>query len=246
MYSIQERKEIQDYLIVHAKSDKRIVDAAIVGSESIGKNDKWSDIDLSFGIRDDIELRTVIQDWTEILNTKFEAQVLFDLPYQSSIYRVFLLPNCLQIDLSFTPSSDFGSITNKFKLLFGHKKEKPKKQLPEFETEYGYCILYALKVRTSIERKKYWQAIYFMDLCRNTLLVLACLKYKLNPFDGRGYDALPLFFKVRLQKTLSVEVVEQSLKESLVNMINCITLIDADPMEHKLKQQLALIKDFDS
>jgi hypothetical protein len=31
---------------------------------------------------------------------------LFDLPFLSSLYRVFLLPGSLQVDLSFTPAAD--------------------------------------------------------------------------------------------------------------------------------------------
>jgi len=68
MYSIQERKIVQAFLITKAKSDTRILDAAIVGSESIGANDKWSDIDLTFGVKNEVPINEVIADWTTLSN----------------------------------------------------------------------------------------------------------------------------------------------------------------------------------
>jgi hypothetical protein len=46
---------------------------------------------------------------------EFDAAHLFDLPSGASIYRVFLLPGCLQFDLSFTPASKFGAIGPKIR-----------------------------------------------------------------------------------------------------------------------------------
>ena len=51
MYTTKERQAIQNHIISIAKTDERIIDGAIVGSEAIGNNDRWSDIDLSFGVK---------------------------------------------------------------------------------------------------------------------------------------------------------------------------------------------------
>lgn len=44
---------------------------------------------------------------------------LFDLMVRNSTYRVFLLDDWLQVDLSFTPAAEFRQASPKFKLLFG-------------------------------------------------------------------------------------------------------------------------------
>ena len=50
---------------------------------------------------------------------EFDAVSLFDLPFLSTLYRVFLFPGSLQVDLSFTPGREFGALGPKFRLLFG-------------------------------------------------------------------------------------------------------------------------------
>ena len=56
--------------------------------------------------------------WTRGLTAEFDAVQLIDIPSGASIYRVFLLPGCLQFDLSFTPASQFGASGPKLRLLF--------------------------------------------------------------------------------------------------------------------------------
>ena len=43
------------------------------------------------------------------LRDEFDALPLFDLPSGETIYRVFLLPDGLQCDLSFSPARHFGA-----------------------------------------------------------------------------------------------------------------------------------------
>ena len=215
MYSKTFRQNIQAALIQFAEQDQRIVAAAIVGSESIGTNDEWSDIDLTFGVDETSDFDVVLSDWTDFLQTQFEAKILFDLEFKGSLYRVFLLPNCLQIDLSFTPASGFGATTDKFKLLFGEAHDRSRKELPALQTVYGYAVLYALKVRTSIERQKYWQAMYYLQTFRDYVLQLICLKYSLSPFDGRGYDEIPEGIKEQLSATFCLEPSREMLRPAL-------------------------------
>src|SRR5881396_1290498 len=88
-----------------ARADERVVGAAVVGSLSVGSGDRWSDLDLTFAVSDEVEVHEVLTDWTKQLVTDLDAVVLFDLPSGHTIYRVFLLPRCLQVDLSFTPAA---------------------------------------------------------------------------------------------------------------------------------------------
>ncbi len=244
-YSVEDRSRIQEFLIEHARSDPRITDAALVGSESVGKNDRWSDIDLTFGVGKKVDLDALMADWSELLEKNFQTVQLFDLVYEHSTYRVFLTPDCLQIDLSFTPTSHFGAITENFKILFGKENDRPKKNEPDPRTVYGYFVLYALKTRASIERGRLWQAIGFLEAGREQLMVLACLKYGLNPFDGRGYDELPGSLKDQLAKSLVAVMDASVIKNALGIMVQSqLQIIGNLPgLEPMLSAQLLAIAD---
>src|SRR5436305_7861359 len=118
LFTVEERNRIQARLLEIAHSDSRIVAGALLGSLAKSAGDKWSDLDLSFGLATGTNVNDVLADWTGHMVREFDAAHLFDLPRLTSIYRVFMLPNNLQIDLSFTPESDFGALGPKFNLLF--------------------------------------------------------------------------------------------------------------------------------
>src|SRR5690349_5448125 len=106
MFTIEERDRVRARLLELAEADPDVSGAAITGSYAAGGGDEWSDIDLSFGI--DGELDPALERWTEVLQGEFAAIHDWDLPLGSTIYRVFLLPDWLQVDISFTPASDWG------------------------------------------------------------------------------------------------------------------------------------------
>ncbi|MEL6866843.1 MAG: nucleotidyltransferase domain-containing protein [Bacteroidota bacterium] len=215
MYSLQDRQSVQDYILSLARTDERVTDAAIVGSEAIGANDQWSDIDLTFGLKEEVAISTILADWTQKIQEQYQAAHLFDLPWGQSIYRVFLLPNCLQVDISFTPSSGFGSTTPNFKLLFGEAKPRAPKTAPAAQEVLGYAVHHALRARFSLERQRYWQAEYWLSACRDYALKLACLNHQCNPFDARGYDDLPKEVTKLFLDSLSVQLTDHHLREAL-------------------------------
>src|SRR5690242_15937158 len=106
MFSIADRHRLHDWVLQQAASDPRVVAGAVVGSLAFEGGDRWSDLDLTFAVADDVPLAQVLEDWAHLIVAEFDAAHLFDLPSGPSIYRVFLLPGCLQFDLSFTPRSE--------------------------------------------------------------------------------------------------------------------------------------------
>ncbi len=191
MFSIKERNLLRDHVLQLARSDSRIVAGAVVGSLALSDGDRWSDLDLTFSVADGYPILDVLEDWTNNIIKTFDATQLFDLPSGTSIYRVFLLPGCLQFDLSFTPASSFGATGPKFKLLFGTSVEKPYPQPPAAPELFGYAVHHALRARFCIERGRYWQAEYWISATRDYALHLACLRRNLPPYQGRGFDDLP-------------------------------------------------------
>src|SRR4030095_12632967 len=124
---------------------------------ALGEGDRWSDLDLTFGVTDGIPITEVLDDWTRRINTELDAAHLLDVPSGPSLYRVFLLPGCLQFDLSFTPAAEFGALGPTFRRLFGHAVERPQPGPPSAHELFGYAVHHALRARFCIERRRYWQ-----------------------------------------------------------------------------------------
>ncbi len=135
----------------------RVVAGAVVGSLALNDGEGWSDLNLTFAAADNASVDDVFKDWSRSLTAEFEAAHLFDLSTGPSIYRVFLLPGCLQFDLSFTPASKFGATGPKFKLLFGDSIEKPFPQPPSAHELFGYAVYHTLCARFCIERGRFQQ-----------------------------------------------------------------------------------------
>lgn len=191
LFTTEERDSIQKRLLEIAHADSRIVAGALLGSLSQGAGDRWSDLDLTFGLATGTNIHAVLDDWTAHMGREFGAVALFDLPYLTSIYRVFLLPNNLQIDLSFTPESDFGALGPKFALLFGKAVERTPIPNPPAPYLFGLAAHHALRARLCIERQRLWQAEYWISDLRDTAFSLACLHHRLEVSEGRGFDRLP-------------------------------------------------------
>lgn len=240
MFSIEDRNHIRDHVLNLAASDARVIAGAVVGSLALGEGDRWSDLDLTFAVADDVSMFEVLEDWTRNIVTQFEAAHLFDLPSGASIYRVFLLPGCLQFDLSFTPASKFGAAGPKFRLLFGSSVEKPYTPPPSAEELFGYAVHHALRARFCIERGRYWQAEYWISSARDLALSLACLRRRLPAVHGRGFDDLPADVRERFLHTLIASMERDELLRALGLVIHGL-LSEADEIRElatKVEPQL--------
>ena len=90
-----------------------------MGSLAVNEGDRFSDSDLTFGIADHLPVADVLVYWTRTLIDELDAVHLADLERGPTIYRVFLLPDALQFDLSLTPAAQFRPAGPRFRLLFG-------------------------------------------------------------------------------------------------------------------------------
>jgi hypothetical protein len=191
MFSIDDRNRVHDHVLERARADVRVVAGAVVGSLANSEGDRWSDLDLTFGVSDGMAIDEVLDDFTVDLRSEFDATHLFDLPSGAAIYRVFLLPGCLQFDLSFTPASQFRALGPEFRLLFGEAAEQAHVQPPQAQQLFGYAVHHALRARFCIERGRLWQAEYWVSGVRDYALSLACRRRGLQAYHGRGCDLLP-------------------------------------------------------
>lgn len=191
MFTSEERDRLRGELLEYAAKDQRISGAAITGSAAAAREDRWSDIDIAFGVNDAAELQNVLSDWTAHMYEKRLALHHLDVRSGGWIYRVFLLPSTLQVDIAFVPAKEFRALTPTFRLVFGEAKE-PRHVSPPRPTDIiGLAWLYALHARSCIARQKLWQAEYMISGVRDNALVLACIRQGLPTAHGRGMDLLP-------------------------------------------------------
>lgn len=191
VFSVEERERVRARLLARGQGDPRVVAGAVIGAGADGKGDRWSDIDLTFGLRAGRGVAEVLADWTGDLDAELGAAVLFDLPFGSTTYRVFLLPSNLQVDLSFTPAAEFGALGPRFQLVFGETVDREAIRPQPAGDVFGIAVHHAVRARICIERGRLWQAEYWISAVRDHALELACLHRGLEPAHGRGFDQLP-------------------------------------------------------
>jgi hypothetical protein len=145
MFTPVERASLRDGLLRRAGDDERITGVAVTGSAAAGREDRWSDIDLAFGVRGS-DLTNAIAEWTAMMYERHGA-------------------------------------------------------LHHVDVRFG-AWLYALHARSSLERKKLWQAEYMISGIRDNVLALMCLRKGLETVHARGVDSLPVEMTRGLKKAL--------------------------------------------
>ena len=203
MFTVEQRDALHEHVLELAEEDERVVAGAAVGSLAVDGGDRFSDLDLTFGIADHVPAAEVLDDWTRTLIGERDAVHLADLERGPTIYRVFLLPDALQFDLSMTPAAQFRPAGPRFRLLFGEtaagESEVPTPPVAGdlfiptrsiAHDVFGWGVIYALHARACVERGRVWQAEHYVGAVRDHALSLACLRQGLPAVQARGYDDL--------------------------------------------------------
>jgi hypothetical protein len=214
VFTVEQRDALREHLLQLAEKDERVVAGAAVGSLAVDAGDQFSDLDLTFGIADRVPTAEVLDDWRRTLVAERDAVHLVDLERSPTTYRVFLLPDALQFDLSMTPAAHFRPAGPRFRLLFGEtaagdsadstprvagKLSIPTPAVPH--DLFGWGVLYALHARACIERGRVWQAEHYVGAVRDHALSLACLRQGLPAVQARGYDDLSAETLARFEDT---------------------------------------------
>ena len=203
MFTVKQREALREWLFRLGEGDERVVAGAVVGSLAVDAADRFSDLDLTFGIADDVPVADVLEDWTRTLIDELDAVRLVDLERRPTTYRVFLLPDALQLDLSMTPAARFRPAGPRFRLRFGETAEDGSEDptppdpgslfidTPAVASDiFGWGVIYALHARACIERGRLWQAEHYVGAVRDHALALACLREGVSVAQARGYDDL--------------------------------------------------------
>jgi hypothetical protein len=222
---------VRDRLLELASADPRVVAGAAVGGTVSGASDRWSDLDLAFGVADGSPVAEVLEDWSRTVVREFEAVHLFDLSHGSPLYRVFLLPGCLQVDLSFAPASEFGATGPRFELLFGSAVETAWDPVPPAREIFGLAVHHAVRARYSIERGRRWQAELWISAARDLALELACLRRGLDARYGRELDKLPGSLLASFEDGLVRSLDREALLRALAGTVSVLLRESADAVD---------------
>jgi hypothetical protein len=192
VFTVEQRDALREHVLQLAEEDERVVAGAAVGSLAVDRGDRFSDLDLTFGIADHVPVADVLDEWTRKLIDELDAVHLADLERGPTTYRVFLLRDLLQFDLSMTPAAQFRPAGPRFRLLFGETAagESEVSRPPVAGDLFGWGVIYALHARACIERGRVWQAEHYVGAVRDHALSLACLRQGLPAVQARGYDDL--------------------------------------------------------
>ncbi|HEX6789318.1 MAG TPA: hypothetical protein VF091_08765 [Gaiellaceae bacterium] len=215
MFEPAERERVHARLVELARADERIVAAALTGSLGAGRGDEWSDIDLAFALDDGVEVMPVVEDWTTLLARELGVVQHWDLPFRSSLYRVFLLDSLLEVDLAFVPRADFGARGPSWSVEFGETGPVQETPRPDRENLAGLGWHHVRHARANIARGKPFAALYMLDAARELAIELACLRLELPTSYSRGAHELPSELRDRLARTLPSSLDDAELLRAL-------------------------------
>ena len=190
MFSVTERAAIRNRVIDMGRADTRITGGAITGSYALDAEDEWSDVDMAFGYDADNQPEEILRDWTAELAHQADIVHYFDLRRGETLYRVFLLSNALEVDISLTPAAAFGAHGPSFRLLFGRSVEGASTASESQDELTGWGWIYLLSARAAIARGRLWQAVRLVGALRDHGLALACVRQGVPSAYAKGVHKL--------------------------------------------------------
>jgi hypothetical protein len=231
VFTVAQRDALRERLVHLGEQDDRVLAGALVGSLAGDGGDRFSDVDLTFAIADDVAVIDVLDEWTHTLIGELEAVHLVDLERGPAVYRVLLLPGALQLDLSMRPAAQFRPGGPRFRLLFGETAAEPDTPTPAHVGDlfistpsvatgiFGWGVIYALHARACIERGRAWQAEHYVGALRDHALALACLREGPTPLQARGYDDLSAETLSRFAQTHIGDLDPAALRAALARSV---------------------------
>jgi len=246
LFTPDQRDRLRSRLLRDAADDPRISAAAITGSAAAGREDRWSDIDLAFGLADGADVPKVLDDWTARMYDLRLAVHHCDVRSGAWIYRVFLLADTLQVDLAFVPAAEFRALAPTFRLAFGVANESRHAPPPVPADLIGLSWLHALHARSAIARGRLWQAEYMISGVRDHALALAAIRHGLPAAHARGIHGLPdgvaAPFEESLVRALDIAELSRAFRAAISGLLGEIEQVD-QALAERLQATLRSLSD---
>ena len=223
MFTTAQRDGVLARVLELARADPRVTAGVLIGSMAAGAEDEWSDIDIAFSVSDGTPPEAVLDDWTAVFAREFGTLHHFHLRAGAAIYRVFLLPGGLELDVSVAPQQEFGARGTRFRTLFGATRQLEPAPQPAAQHLIGLGWHHVLHARSCIERGKPWQAEYWIGALRDHTLAVACLRLGEDAVYARGVDRLPAAVTDPLADALVRSLDTAELRRALAVATACFT-----------------------
>jgi hypothetical protein len=214
-FTPEDRHHLRARVLSLAQADPNITGGAMVGSAAHDALDRWSDLDMTFGVRSGVEPSTVLTDLTDQLASQLDIVTHFDVHRGRAIYRVILFANGLELDLSVAPQEEFGQLGPSFRLLFGEAIERPDLPKPSPRDAIGWGWHHILHANSAIHRGRYWQAVFWINGLRDHVLTLVLMRHGLPAAQARGAHELPDGEATRFDDTLARSIAPDELRRAL-------------------------------
>lgn len=237
IFTAEERERLREELVSAAQNDPNVGGAAHTGSAASSRLDRWSDIDLALCLEPGASYDQVVSGWTDRMYQQHGAVAHVDVMRGATLFRVFLLKNTMQVDIAFWSAEEFGAIGPTFQLIFG--EAKPPRTAPPSNPQalIGMAWLYALHVRSSLERGRLLQTEYMLSGMRNHVFELACLRCGVVAHQGRGLDDLPCAEQdavaTCLPSSLEPSALRRAFQYTMEALVREIRQVDAE-MERRV------------
>ncbi len=238
IFTADERERLRDELVSAAQNDPNLCGAAHTGSAASFRLDRWSDIDLALCLASGAPHEQVVAEWTDRLYHHHGAVAHIDVMRGATLYRVFLLKNTLQVDISFWRAEEFGATGPNFRLIFGEANAPRPAPQPNARALIGMAWLYGLHVRSSLERGRILQAEHMLSGMRNHIFELTCLRCGVIEAQGRGLDDLPAAERETAAGCLPPSLEPSELKRAFQNAMQAL-LAEVRHVDAELEDRLS-------
>jgi hypothetical protein len=212
VFTIGKRDAVRARLLTRAEQDEAIVGAAYTGSHAVAAGDRWSDTDLVLAVRGD--LAGTVARWSRWIEEEFGLRHHWDLASGASIIRVFLLPDWVELDLTFAPEQGFGPRGPQWHTIFGEPGTLDPFPKPDLQVLYGQLWHHCLHAWICLQRQRWWQAEQWISAVRDHTITLACIRLDLPSAYAKGAHLLPEEVTNSLAPTLVRELTEPELRRA--------------------------------
>ena len=198
LFTAAERDATLQSLLERLEADPRLDAAFIAGSLGAETADRWSDLDVATVVGAGVAAEVVAKDWLERIRDAFGAVHHYRVEFGSTIVTGFLLPNGLEIDLSFTPTADL-EVWETVRVAFDRTGVATTAAAnpvawspsPDWTGEAGLTWHDVVHAAVAINRERPWRALLYLQRVRNRTLSLASERHGWDADEFARVDDLP-------------------------------------------------------